>query len=209
MDERRTGKAPFGQLEVVILPQVSGPEDLATGFVESEDMPHFAEGKNATVMDGGRGAGAALVVTGLQVARVGMSPDGFSGGRIKTEDRIDIVFIAHGEDPPVMDGDRREPGPDLGGPSRSGLLIRPGIEPTGFPRNAIMIGPAPLRPIVRPESQRKEPDGDRCYREDNAARSRKGVGKAGLPDHTETLGKGLGECKENHPTMARRISSDP
>ena len=119
------------------------PQEVAGGGVETDHVAFAAERVNLAALDSRRGVGAALVHPWVELAGVGVGPDGFTGLFVQADNVVGSLLVAHGVDAAVDNGDGRKSGMHIGPP----LLLHIDEIEIGFLRDAVVFGAAELWPV--------------------------------------------------------------
>src|SRR5262249_44718893 len=152
-DQRRAAIALGRALAAGELQQVALPDFLAGPGFQTQQNAAGAEGVGPVAIHRGRGARAAVVVLAqgdqpVVVAGVAVAPLFLAVGGIETDDDLFLLILGRvGEEPAPGHGDPREATRQLRLPEDARALRRPLRQQSGCPRDAVVVRPAPARPV--------------------------------------------------------------
>ena len=147
--EGRAGEAPVGDGTSRFLLHIYRPNNLSGGGLETERIAPAAQRVEPTSVERGRASGAAFEKLVAQLGGVAVFPNWFSRDGLEAKHRILPIGVAHREDAPVTDHERRCAEADRSAPRNRRTRSRPLIKPAFLGGNSRATGAAPLGPVGR------------------------------------------------------------
>ena len=129
--------------------QIAAPDDLAVLEIETQGVSLFAEGVDGAIVNRRCRTRAALVVTRVESATIGMLPEDLSGPGREAPDGVGLLSrdgaVAHRDHAVPGDGNGAETSPDLGVPQDG--KFRGQRLGDCFGGDSVVGRPAPVRPV--------------------------------------------------------------